>query len=361
MNTHSLDLFSLLTPIGIESYTSKSNTISQFLLNWYDCDNYTDAYQRLREKLAKLNQAKVCVVGFPCDNGAGLERGSKFAPMAIRSFLFENNPNILSEWEEKRIIDIGDVFDHPLLVHDSMYEPWVLNQVRESRWGTANQFPVSPLSILSAVMGHLHKINPSLKVCILGGDHSLSFIPVEHLALHRSIGVIHFDAHTDLLKERQGLPYSYATWAWRANQCIGKNHRMIQIGIRQTMKSKQEWETEGEVSQLWSDEIHKDEEKALISLENMLDRLPVREAYLSFDIDALSSEYVKATGTQSAEGLNPNFIEKALKCIKNKVNILGADLVELAPGLCRNDPNEPDRSLNTACSILKNLLSLLIK
>lgn len=361
MNTHSLDLFSLLTPIGIESYTSKSNKIAQFLHNWYACDNYIDAYQKLREKLVKLDQAKVCVVGYPCDNGAGLERGSKFGPMAIRSSLFETNPNILSDWEEKGIIDIGDVFDHPLLVHDSMYEPWVLNQVRESRWGTTNQFPVSPLSILSTVMEHLHEINPSIKVCILGGDHSLSFIPVEHLALHKSIGVIHFDAHTDLLKERQGLPYSYATWAWRANQCIGKNYRMIQVGIRQTMKSKQEWEAEEEVSQLWSDEIRRDQKEALNSLEKMLDHLPVREAYLSFDIDVLSSEYVKATGTHSEGGLNLEFIEKALSCIKNKIDVLGADIVELAPGLCRNDPNEPTRSINAACSILKNLLSLLIK
>ena len=90
-----------------------------------------------------------------------------------------------------------------------------------------------------------------------------------------------------------------------------------------------------------------------------VENMPDKKAYLSFDIDVLSSEYVKATGTSSARGLTPQFIHKALDSIRGKINIIGADFVELAPSLCRGDFNEPQRSLDIACSITNQIISLL--
>ncbi len=356
-----LNLYSFLTPIGIESVTNQSKNIKSFLEKWYGCSNYSDAYQVLRGRLSKISTAKVCIIGYPCDNGAALLRGSKFGPMALRSYLYEKNPKIISSWDKLGIVDVGDIFDHPLLVHDSMYEPWVLDHVREARWNSLKEFPVSPLSLLQAVIEHLYHVNPKIKIVILGGDHSLSFIPTEYLSLTQNIGVIHFDAHTDLLTTRQGLPYSYATWAWRANQCIGRGNRMLQIGIRETTKSQSEWESKEEVMQLWSNEILKDEEKALETLEQLIEKMPSKKVYLSFDIDVLSSQYVKATGTCSENGLSPLFIDKALDLIKNKTHVIAADLVELAPSLSRNDPEEPKRSLEIAGNILIKIINLLSK
>ena len=48
----------------------------------------------------------------------------------------------------------------------------------------------------------------------------------------RTLGVIHFDAHTDLLHERDGIQCSFATWAYHANEAIGRGGRLQQLGTR---------------------------------------------------------------------------------------------------------------------------------
>ena len=70
------------------------------------------------------------------------------------------------------------------------------------------------------------RLAPNMRIMMLGGDHSVSW-PVMDAMLAKEpdgnadVGIVHFDAHTDLLPQRLGVPYCFATWAFHANERTG--------------------------------------------------------------------------------------------------------------------------------------------
>ena len=99
--------------------------------------------------------------------------------------------------------------------------------------------------------------NARLGIFMLGGDHSVAWPVVAALARHVSEpwAIVHVDAHTDLLPERLGVRLCFATWAYHANELLGRGGRLVQVGVRASSRSKQHWESTLGVRQFWADEI----------------------------------------------------------------------------------------------------------
>jgi agmatinase len=178
-------------------------------------------------------------------------------------------------------------------------------------------------------------LNPALRVFMLGGDHSVAWPVVSALAQHapEPWAIVHLDAHTDLLPERLGVRICFATWAYHANELLGRGGRLVQVGVRASGKPKSHWEQTLGVRQLWADEIHARGEGVIDDVLAHLRAIGARRVYLSNDIDATDASDAPATGAPERGGPSPAFVRALIRRVGEAFPLLGADVVEVAPPL----------------------------
>jgi len=209
--------------------------------------------------------------------------------------------------------------------------------------------PVSPLSIAERVVGTLLALNPALKIFALGGDHSVAWPVVAALAAARApdalpFAIVHPDAHTDLLPERLGVKYCFATWAYHANELLGRGGRLVQVGVRASRHPRAHWESTLGVRQFWAAEIAaRGEAAALDDIVAHLRAVGAGDVYLSNDIDGTDAAAAPATGAPEGAGLSVAFVRALIARLGREVRLIGADLVEVAPTL--GDPAAARRTV----------------
>jgi len=352
-----------LRPQGVYTVTTGSGELAQGVQRRYDAADSAEATAKWRASLDGVHSARAFILGVPMDAGAGFARGSFMGPHAIRRTLHERG-----DWQRLRdcgVLDLGDVRVHPALIHDTMVSQNQLSAVRSSRqWPAESSWPVSPLSLLERVLDVLHALAPGVPVCILGGDHSISRVPVEKLARQsdsRVLGCLHLDAHTDLLQHREGNEWSFATWAWHANRAIGRAGRLVQVGLRVSGTPKAQWEQEQGVRQFWAADILHNPEATQRAILQALRDAGVRRLYVSHDIDANDPTFAACTGTPEPGGLHPDWVRGLLLAAAEEFCVVGCDLVEVAPGLHLQQPGEPARTLQLASDYLLLQVESLLK
>jgi agmatinase len=164
---------------------------------------------------------------------------------------------------------------------------------------------------------------------VLGGEHTVSLAPIRALAgkysqPSQSIGIVQLDAHADLRDSFEGSPYSHACVMRRALEECGC--RLFQFGVRALCREEVDYRTKHRVDHL---------DGRAIYTTNLADfQLPAdfpENIYLTLDVDGLDPSVIGATGTPVPGGPSwyqtLTFLERAVA----GRNILGFDLVELAP------------------------------
>lgn len=319
---------------------------------------------------SESDQSKVIVLGCPSDTGAGFTRGANLAPAQLRSHLMNHHPShpLISS----HALDIGDVRVVPQLLSAEMLSSAQELATATALYGNhplASTLPVAPLDItynvLELILGF--ERSSALTPLVIGGDHSVAW-PAFKAAFDRweksgraKIGLLHFDAHTDLLSERLGIKYCFATWAWHANQLLGQDGRLVQVGIRASGRDRSHWEKSCGVRQYWSTEVR--ERGSVEVAEELISRfeaLGVNALYVSNDIDGTDEAFASATGTPEPGGLRPDEVDEITRRVGERFPLIGADLVEVAPPLSRL-PGEPQRTFDTAALYLKTLSELALK
>ena len=349
MTEHEHQLTDLLAPQGIITVTTGSGEVSHFLRERFGATDPTAVNEAWSQELARIDGARAILVGLPCDVGAGFERGSFKGPLAIRCGLLARG--LYDAFAESGIVDLGDVRVNPQLLDDEYYRDELLDDVRRSR-NAPRQSPVSPLTSLRAVLARLGELNPHAPVLVLGGDHSLSRIPVEVLMQtyeQGTVGILHFDAHTDLLETRDGVPFNFATWAYHANELIGRRRRLVQVGVRVSGRSREDWETDLDLVQIRMDEVERVPSDVLVRriIEHFA-QAGVSRLYISNDIDATDPTFAASTGTMESGGLHPDLVCSVIEAVGQHFSVVGSDLVEVAPPLKWHVPGEPARTIATA-------------
>lgn len=315
-----------------------------------------------REHLSRLPELRdreaVALLGIPSDTGAGIVRGAARGPEAIRAGL-----------GHAPTFELGDVFCVPHFLDDEMLSEqqkelsraFLYPQLSEDdrRW-----LPVSPVGMATRAYRLALRINPALRILALGGDHTVAWPVVDALLPaegdHHDVGILHFDAHTDLLETRLGVRYCFATWAYHANQRIGRGGRLLQLGIRASAKTQAHWESTMEVRQVWPDEAQRLGPEGLAQLVvDHFRKKGVQRVYVSNDLDGTDVLYAAACGTPEPNGLSRAMVEACLAAVGAAgFWVIGADLVELAPGLSL-DREASRRSVETAVRYVRAELSLL--
>ena len=201
----------------------------------------------------------------------------------------------------------------------------------------------------------LYWMNQGKKVILLGGDHSTPLGFYQALAEnHASFGILHFDAHMDLRQAYEGFTYSHASIMYNAIQ-LPQIEKIVQVGIRDF--------SEGELAAVKSSnkvKVFTDTDLKASTFEGktwkdqcdeILAHLPENVA-VSFDIDALQRWYCPNTGTPVPGGLSYEQATYLLSKLANSdKNIIGIDLVEVAPGEDDWDGNVGARLLFHLCGV----------
>jgi agmatinase len=271
--------------------------------------------------IAIYNEASIVLVGAGYDGTATYRPGSRFAPQSIRAeaLLSQENysPYFHEDLTDKKIHDIGDI-ELPMgskeLSLDRIYKT-----IRDI-------------------------IEDKKKFCLIGGEHLIT-LPGFNAALdhYPDLRLIQLDAHLDLMDELFGDQLSHGTVMRRICELQEEDNRIFQMGIRSG--SREEFQFAERHTELFPNKL-----SAFRPQDFKLEDFPV---YLSIDIDVFDPALIPGTGTPEAGGIFFTEFIAFLKGIRD-LNIIGCDLVELAPRI-----DSTGNSTIHAAKILRELLMIL--
>lgn len=180
----------------------------------------------------------------------------------------------------------------------------------------------SPEAVFEAVYAKTKELLKSKKfLTFFGGEHSISIGVIKAFyEAHPNLTILQMDAHTDLRPTYHGSPYNHACAVYDAS----RNANLIQVGIRSM--------DIGELEYL--------NKKKCFFVENMYDNidwmdrsieLMTDDVYVTFDLDVFDPSIMPSTGTPEPGGLDWNTTIHYLKKVFEQKNVVGFDIVELAP------------------------------
>lgn len=158
---------------------------------------------------------------------------------------------------------------------------------------------------------------------MIGGEHlvSLGAFQAVH-EMYSDVCILHLDAHTDLRDEYMGEKLSHSTVLRRIYEYVG-SQRIYQFGIRSGTKEEFDFAKKHMYQERYSvDTFSKIAEK-------IGNTVPI---YLTIDLDVLDPALFSGTGTPEPGGITFKEFECIYPALR-KLNIVGADIVELSPML----------------------------
>ena len=173
---------------------------------------------------------------------------------------------------------------------------------------------------------------PNIVPIFMGGDHSISLPILRSIKKkHGPVGLIHFDAHSDLWhgyydnKDTHGTPFRRAI-----EENLIDPSTSCQIGLRGPLYDKNDFSMSKDAGLLsiTGPELHSmGIQKALSLVKN---RIGNKKAYLTFDIDFIDPAFAPGTGTPEAGGFTGYDAISFVRGLK-EINFIGFDMVEVMP------------------------------
>ncbi|MDP4000956.1 MAG: agmatinase [bacterium] len=161
---------------------------------------------------------------------------------------------------------------------------------------------------------------------VIGGEHSISFGFAQALNEHyKDISVLVFDSHLDLGDQWSSQDFTHAAWLKYSLELSNIKSSSL-VGIRNFNKLEYNYwqENKDKVN------VFLAKEKKNWKIKEIVDSLS-DNVYISFDVDAFDSSVMPATGTPEPGGLFWDDVLPILREVAKTRNIIGMDLVELAP------------------------------
>lgn len=231
-----------------------------------------------------LEESRVALVGIPWDStqtGQPVRFGPMFIREAIRNIPGFSPRDRSNPFGSLKLTDLGDI--------DAVPGSWELTR-----------------KAIEDTVQHVLVTSPSCIPVFLGGEHLVTLPIVELLANHhKSLTVVHMDAHRDLMPEWMGNPFSHITWAHHA--VSNKKISLVQLGVRS-----------------WNEA----EEESIPKVRETLEGLdgPV---YLTVDLDVLDPSHAPEVGTPEPGGMSPDELFSIIRKASSH-DLVGMDIVECA-------------------------------
>lgn len=280
--------------------------------------------------------ADVAVMGAPYDFGTQYRPGARFGPRAIReaSTLFsfghagaydhEDDITYLKPGEAN-IVDIGDAD----IVHTDTMKSQANIEFGVRKILKAGAIPV-----------------------VLGGDHSVNIPCINAFDDREPLHLVQLDAHLDFVDERHGVRYGHGNPMRRAAE---KSYvtGLSQIGIRNVSSTAKDGY---DAARKMGSDIVSVRQFRKMGVEAMLDRIPAgARYYVTIDIDGFDPSIAPGTGTPSHGGFLYYEGLELLDGLAKRGNIVGVDLVEVAP-----DYDHSGSTSTLAAQLLLNLIGRIL-
>lgn len=246
-----------------------------------------------------LEAAAFVVVPVPYDLTTTYQGGARKGPSAIVDA--SCNMELYDEEVESEIYKVG-IHTLPPLEPVASGPEGMLNRVEEAVSGVleSGKIPV-----------------------LLGGEHSITLGAVRAVKrFYPKLSVLHLDAHADMRASYQGTPYSHA--------CVGRRMQelcpVVQVGIRSMSEEESAFIRKEKVPVFGAAALRRD--PAWVS--KVLRHLTM-DVYISVDLDAFDPSVMPATGTPEPGGMLWHDVLDLVRDVCRNRNVVGFDLVELAP------------------------------
>lgn len=164
-------------------------------------------------------------------------------------------------------------------------------------------------------------------VITLGGEHSISTAPIKaHFDNFSDLSILHFDAHSDLREEYEGSKYSHASFAARVAEFTTD---ITQVGIRAQCKEEFDFIKAKGINTFYAFQMRDRgfDEKLINDITATLKN----NVYITFDVDYFDPSIMPSTGTPEPNGFYWDETMRLLKKVCAERNLVGFDVVELAP------------------------------
>ena len=257
-------------------------------------------------------KADVAILGAPFDFGSQFRSGSRMGPRGIReaSTLFsfghagaydhEDDITYLPS-ESTRIVDLGDAD----IIHTD-----TIKSHQNIKYGVKKILKAKAIPI------------------VLGGDHSVNIPCIDAFENEAEFHLIQIDAHLDFVDERHGVRFGHGNPMRRASE---KNYvtGMTQIGIRNVSSTAKDGyiDARSKGSSIFSVRQYRK-----MGIDKIIDNIPKnKNYYITIDIDAFDPSIAPGTGTPSHGGFYYYEILELLDMIIQRGEVVGMDLVEVAP------------------------------
>ena len=280
-----------------------------------------------------LEEAAVVILGVPFDGAVCARPGAAEAPAQIRKL--SGLPTRFNEdgVEPKgfSIYDAGDI--SPLPGWDSCGD-------KERSEGAAKETEkcTQLQQYFAAVENRALELLKGGRFCLfLGGDHSVSIPLIKAFSRAHAggkIGILHFDAHPDLVSEYDGLSWSHACTQRRSLELEGiKPEDLALLGVRSFMEEEAAFlASHPELTVFKVRDIYKKGPETIAKA--VIDRFRDYDSlYMTIDIDVLDPAHAPGTGTPDAGGLSTRELLEMVRDIAGALPVKAADLVEVSPPL----------------------------
>ena len=276
--------------------------------------------------------ADFAVLGAPFDFGTQFRAGARFGPRGIReaSTLFsfghagaydhEDDLTYLAA-DKVRIVDIGDAD----IVHTDTVKSHANIETGVRAILAAGATPI-----------------------VLGGDHSVNIPCINAFSDEKPFHLVQIDAHLDFVDERHGVKYGHGNPMRRAAE---KSYvsGLSQIGIRNVSSTAKDGYDD---ARRMGSDIQSVRQFRAMGVAGMLNRIPADQRYyVTIDIDGFDPSIAPGTGTPSHGGFLYYEILELLDGLTKQGNVIGVDLVEVAP-----DYDQSGSTTTLAAQVLLNFI-----
>lgn len=180
----------------------------------------------------------------------------------------------------------------------------------------------SPKAVYETVYKQTRKLLKTDKfLTFFGGEHSISIGVIKAFyEVHPDITVLQLDAHTDLRPEFHGSPYNHACAVYDASQ----HTNLIQVGIRSMDTDELPYLDRNKC--FFAEDMYGQTAWMDDSISKMTDKV-----YITLDLDVFDPSIMPSTGTPEPGGMDWNTMIRYLKKVFTQKEVIGFDIVELAP------------------------------
>ncbi|MET8542519.1 arginase family protein [Kitasatospora sp. NPDC004799] len=250
----------------------------------------------------------VIVLGVPFEGGAGGAGGASLGPSRVRelSRRLKTTDRHGRDASRLKVLDLGDV------------ETWRFDLARS-------------IEHVGAAYQQVFR-DAAAPVLTFGGDHSVTYPIVLGAAQGRTLGLVWFDAHPDVLDGYQGSSISHGSPLRRIIEdgAVAPENVLL-VGTRAYDAGEVGFIREHGINEVPAAAFLDDPLQARRDYQRHLDAIAARVGrfYVTLDIDVMDASCVPGTGTPVAGGLGSGELIGLLERLPEPV--VGYDVVEFAP------------------------------